>query len=87
MSEPNTQVARQVNAIFVELFEVPESALKPDANLFTDLGLDSLDAIDLMITFENRFHVKLDKSAASHIRTMTDVYDLVLKHAPCEVVQ
>ena len=71
----------------MELFEVPEEKLTPNANLFTDLGLDSLDAIDLMITFESRLNVKLDQSAASKIRTLTDVYDLVLKHAPCDVVQ
>jgi len=68
-----------VNDIFVESFEIPREQLRPDANLFQDLGLDSLDAVDLIVALQQKFDVKIraDERIRS-IRTLQSLYDLIL---------
>lgn len=70
----------RVNEIFLNLFEVEEAQLKPEANLFADLGLDSLDAIDLVISFQREFKIKPENSELQAIRTLDDVYQLVHRY-------
>ena len=70
-------VKLKVDAIFVGQFELDAAKVIPAASLFTDLGLDSLDAIDLMITFEREFGFKPETAELQSIRTVDDVYRLV----------
>jgi acyl carrier protein len=70
----------RVNNIFLSLFEVEEARLKPEANLFADLGLDSLDAIDLVISFQREFKIKPENKELQAIRTLDDVYQLVRRY-------
>jgi len=81
MSTMNSgQVQSRVNEIFLNLFEVDETQLTPEANLFADLGLDSLDAIDLVISFQREFKIKPENSELQAIRTLDDVYQLVYRY-------
>lgn len=70
----------RINATMIELFEVQKEDLAPEAHLFNDLGLDSLDAIDMVIAFQSKFKIKPDNSELQAIRTVQDVYDLVAKY-------
>jgi acyl carrier protein len=80
MTLSREQVIETVNEIFVEVFELPTEKLIPEAQLFTDLGLDSIDAIDLAISFERKFGVKVDQELIKSIRTLEDVYRAVLEN-------
>lgn len=77
MEALQTAVREQVNQTLHQGFEIPLDALKPEATLFEDLKLDSLDAIDLVVHLEERFKVKLDGEIFKNIRTLSDVYRLV----------
>lgn len=79
-TQTQQEVVTRVNEIFVDLFEVEPAELKPEAKLFTDLKLDSLDAIDLVVSFERVFKIKPPHAEIREIRTMQDVYALVLKY-------
>jgi acyl carrier protein len=81
MSQMNqAQVHARVDGILCELFEVDQAKLKPSANLFTDLGMDSLDAIDLVIAFQKEFKIRPENAELQDIRTLDDVYRLVCKY-------
>jgi acyl carrier protein len=80
MSLSRDQVVAEVNQIFGEVFELAEEKLVPEAQLFSDLGLDSIDAIDLAMSFERKFGVKVDQSLIQSIRTLDDVYRTVLEN-------
>lgn len=43
------QVLEQVTSALVELFEIDEADITPEAQLYTDLDLDSIDAVDLVV--------------------------------------
>jgi len=76
---PDELLAR-VNTIFVELFEIKPEKLTPDAQLFSDLNLDSLDAIDLVVSFERQFGIRPPHAEIREIRTLADVHALVSKY-------
>lgn len=80
MTLPQPALQTRVNEIFLNLFEVEAAQLKPEANLFADLGLDSLDAIDLVISFQREFKIKPENSELQAIRTLDDVYQLVHRY-------
>jgi acyl carrier protein len=77
MNLSREQVVAEVNQIFAEVFELSEDKLLPEAQLFSDLGLDSIDAIDLAMSFERKFGVKVDQNLIQSIRTLEDVYRTV----------
>ena len=71
------EIVTKVNEIMHTGFEIPYDKLTPETNLFTDLGLDSLDAVDLLVHLEDQTGVKVDGDRLMKVRTMQDVYSLV----------
>ena len=67
------------NKIFAELIEIDPTLLKPEALFVEDLGLDSLDAVDLIIAIEKEFGVRVKEEDARAIRTLGDIYNAVEK--------
>ena len=68
-------IRQTVNQALAEEFELDPAAMTPEAGLYEDLGLDSLDAVDMVIVLENTFGVKIrDEQTLRGIRTLGDVY-------------
>ncbi|MCA2960882.1 MAG: acyl carrier protein [Silvanigrellales bacterium] len=81
MNNPSKdEILSRVNGLFVELFETPPEKLVPEALLFQDLSLDSLDAIDLVVSFERVFKIRPPHAEIRAIRTLQDVHELVLRY-------
>lgn len=78
--EVQPKVVETINAIFTDIFEIEGPRLVATAHLYDDLGLDSIDAIDLLIRFEERFHFRPTDEEMRAIRTMGDVYQLAQKY-------
>lgn len=74
-------ITQQVNQTLHEGFEIPMADLKPEANLFTDLKLDSLDAIDMLVHLEEKLGIKVEGDVFKDVRTLGDVYTMVEKVA------
>ncbi|WP_031388636.1 acyl carrier protein [Desulfonatronum thiodismutans] len=67
-----------VNTALAEEFELEAETMQPDSHLFNDLGLDSLDAVDMVIVLEKAFGCKLrDEQAIREIRTLGDLYAFI----------
>ena len=66
-----------VNGFLVEEFEVDGDTITPEANLKDTLGLDSLDYVDLVVTIESNFGVKLGEADFVGIETFNNFYDLI----------
>ena len=67
----------QLNEILINDFEVPEEALHRDASIRDDLDLDSLDAVDLTVTLENKTGIKVNPMRFMNISTLGDLHDLL----------
>lgn len=70
-------IIETINGFLVEEFEVDGDTISPDANLKDTLGLDSLDYVDLVVTIESNFGVKLVEVDFVGIATFQNFYDLI----------
>lgn len=79
MSITDDDIYQRVKTIFIEEFELEPDELVPEATLFDDLGLDSLDAVDMVVALEKEFGVKMkDEESIRSIRTLDDLHKLLL---------
>jgi acyl carrier protein len=71
-----SEMIAAVNEVFVDSFEIPREQLTPGAQIFGDLGLDSLDIVDLVAAIQKKFgvHIRDDERVRS-IRTLQDLYN------------
>lgn len=71
------EIVKIVNGFLVEEFEVDGDTISEEANLRETLGLDSLDYVDLVVTIESNFGVKLGEADFVSIATFSDFYNLI----------
>lgn len=72
------EIIRMTNEVFTESFEIPPDKLVPEANIFNDLGLDSLDIVDLVVALQKKFGVTIrDDMRVRTIRTLEDLYNFI----------
>lgn len=68
-----------VNSSLAEEFEFDLAAMTPETTLFEDMGLDSLDVVDLVIVLETAFGMKIrEEEAIRKIRTLGDIHNFVI---------
>jgi acyl carrier protein len=67
------EIFGQVRRVLADLFELPPEKIVPDANLYTDLDIDSLDAIDLILELKQITGRKVQPEQFRHVRTVSDV--------------
>ncbi len=73
------EVIELIDSSLAEEFELDRADMSPEANLYTDLGLDSLDTVDMVIVLEGAFEFKIrEEEAVRAIRTLDDIHNFVL---------
>ncbi|PJJ07509.1 acyl carrier protein [Flavobacterium sp. 1] len=70
-------IIERVNGFLIDEFEVDSDDIQFEANLKDTLGLDSLDYVDLVVSIESNFGVKLVESDFVGIDTFQSFYDLI----------
>jgi len=74
------ELRQKVVVVLAEEFELDPEKMTPDATLYDDLGLDSLDAVDMVVVLEKSFGMKLtDEEALRSIRTMEDLFQFLIR--------
>ena len=63
-------VLEKVKSILSDQFEVEEDSITPETNLVDDLGADSLDVVDLLMSIEDEFDVEIPDEESENIRTV-----------------
>jgi acyl carrier protein len=58
-----------------EMFELDKTQITPDANLYTDLDIDSIDAVDLAVKLKQLTGKRLEPEVFKTVRTVQDVVD------------
>ncbi|SHG49135.1 acyl carrier protein [Flavobacterium defluvii] len=70
-------IIAKINGFLVDEFEVDNDDIEPNANLKDTLGLDSLDYVDLVVSIESNFGVKLVEADFVGISDFQSFYDLI----------
>ena len=63
-------VLEKVKAILAEQFDVEEDKITADTDLQEDLGADSLDVVDLLMSIEDEFEVEVTDEEIENIKTV-----------------
>ena len=79
-SGPDSDLAERIRTIVSEQFGVNMAEVTPDSNILDDLGADSLDVVELVMTLEDEFDIEVSDEAAESIRTIADVERYVAEH-------
>ena len=63
-------VLEKVKALLAEQFDVEEDKITADTDLQEDLGADSLDVVDLLMSIEDEFEVEVPDEEIENIKTV-----------------
>lgn len=73
-------VFEKVREIICEQLELDEDVVTLDAILLEDLGADSIDLADLVMTFEDEFDMEISDEALENLKTVSDIVKYIEEH-------
>jgi len=73
-------VAEQVKNIIADKLSVELEEVVPAASFVDDLGADSLDLVELIMSIEEEFDVEISDEDAEKMITVQDAMDYISKH-------
>jgi acyl carrier protein len=68
-------IIKKINSLLIQEFEIEEKEISPSARLKDDLGLESLDFVDIAVIVKKEFGITLNRKEVTSIKTMGDLYD------------
>ncbi len=75
------EIVERTDKILIELFKLEDEELTPESSLYEELGLDSLDSVDLIVALEKEFEFKIvrsvDEEKIRAIRLLSDLYGFI----------
>jgi len=72
-------IVKTINGLLIEEFEIDEKIITPEAHLKNDLGLESLDFVDIAVIVQKEFGLTLKGEEMTSIRTLQNLYDYIEK--------
>jgi len=69
----DTEILERIRAIFKENFDIAPECVTPEAHLFEELDLDSIDAVDLAIKLQEMTGRRIKPEEFKTVRTVGDV--------------
>ncbi len=73
-------ILEKVKVILADQFDIEEDTLTPETNLQDDLGADSLDVVDLLMSIEDEFEVEIPDEEIDNIRTLGQLVAYIEAH-------
>lgn len=70
-------IFEKIKSIISEQLEVEEEEIKLESELIEDLGADSLDIVDLVMSIEDEFEVEVPDEAIESIKTVGDIVKFI----------
>ncbi len=73
-------IFEKVREIICEQFDVDEENVTPETDIREDLDADSLDLVDLVMSFEDEFKIEVPDDAVETIKTVGDIVKFIEEH-------
>ncbi|MBB5320255.1 acyl carrier protein [Marinobacter oulmenensis] len=70
-------IFEHIAGLLTDLFELERDEIKPESNLYEDLDIDSIDAVDLVVELKQWTGKKIEPEAFKSVRTVQDVVEAV----------
>ena len=71
------EIEEKVKDFLIEDLEIEEENIYPEANLKEDVGIDSLDFVDIVVIVEKNFGFKIKPEEMAGVQTLKDFYDYI----------
>ena len=72
-----SDIENRVKKIVVEHLGIEEEKVVGSASFIDDLGADSLDTVELVMAFEEKFGIEIPDDAAETIQTVQNAIDFI----------
>jgi acyl carrier protein len=72
-----SEVAQIINQFLIDEIEIDEALIREEALLKQDLGIDSLDFVDVVVIIEREFGFKIKAEEMTNIKTLSDFYNYI----------
>ena len=72
-----SEIETQVKQIVVDHLGIDDSKVTPESKFIDDLGADSLDTVELVMAFEEKFGIEIPDDAAETIQTVQNAIDYI----------
>ena len=72
-----SEVESQVKQIVVDHLGIEEAKVTPESKFIDDLGADSLDTVELVMAFEEKFGIEIPDDAAETIQTVQNAIEFI----------
>ncbi len=70
-------VLEKVKSILAEQFDVEEDNITPETRLVEELGADSLDVVDLLMSIEDEFEIEVPDEEIENIKNVDDIVSYI----------
>lgn len=74
-------IFEKITAILAEQLDAEEGSITMETKLVEDLGADSLDVVDLVMTLEDEFDMEIPDEDIENVRTVGDIVKYLEEHA------
>lgn len=74
----SSEILGKVKAIVAEQLGLEEQQVKAAANFSAELGADSLDVVELVMSLEEAFDIEIPDESAANISTVQDAVDYII---------
>ena len=72
-----TEIEGRVKAFLIEHLEIEEDKIFPESLLKEDMGIDSLDYVDIVVIVEKNFGFKIKPQEMTNVKTLAQFYDYI----------
>ena len=72
-----TEIEEKVKAFLIDDLEIDEENIFPEAKLKEDMGIDSLDYVDIVVIVEKNFGFRIQAQEMNNVKTLTQFYDYI----------
>ncbi|MBQ6155905.1 MAG: acyl carrier protein [Bacteroidales bacterium] len=72
-----SEIEQKVNDFLIDEMEIEAEKMHPDALLREDLGIDSLDFVDIVVVVDRIFGFKIKPEEMKSVRTLGQFYDYI----------
>ena len=72
-----TEIEEKVKAFLIDDLEIEEENIVPEAKLKEDMGIDSLDYVDIVVIVEKNFGFKIKPEEMANVKTLSQFHDYI----------
>ena len=76
----DSEILDKIKSIIIKRYNTKDVTITPESHLELDLGLDSLDKIEMWIDFEEEYNIDIPEEEVANLGRVSEVIDLIKQY-------